>query len=112
MNEAESAGEHLWDGELKAIMLARKPADIAASLTQDQFNEKAKWTVVTGFPKGSGRLRVRDALKNCSPTSVSKCRDEDGAWRLKFVEEEDRDILNEVVNRGVSFGGTRLVAKP
>ena len=32
-------------------------------------------------------------------------------WRLKFAEKEDRDIFNEVVNGGVSFGGTWLVAK-
>ena len=67
---------------------------------------------VTGFPKGSGRFQVGDALKKCSPTNFSKCKEKDGAWRLKFAEKEDRDIFNEVVNRGVSFGGTRLVAKP
>ena len=64
-----------------------------------------------GFPKGSGRFQVRDALKKCSPPNFSKCKEKDGAWRLKFAEKEDRDIFNEVVNRGVSFGGTRLAAK-
>ena len=114
LNEAESAGEHLSDGELKAIIFAKMPADTAASLRQEQSNEKVKsgWTEVTGFPKGSGRFRVRDALKKFSPTNLSKCKEKDGAWRLKFAEKEDRDIFNELVNRGVSFGGTRLVAKP
>ena len=114
VNEAESAGEHLSDGELKAIIFAKMPADTAASLRQEQSNEKMKsWcTEVTGFAKGSGRFQVRDALKKCSPTNVSKCKEKDGPWRLKFAEKEDRHIFNEVVNRGVSFGGTRLVAKP
>ena len=114
VNEAESAWEHLSDGELKAIIFAKMPADTAASLKQEQSNEKVKswWTEVKGFPKGSGRFHVRDALKKCSPTNFSKCKEKDGAWRLKFAEKEDRDIFNEVVNRGVSFGGTRLVAKP
>ena len=113
MNEAESAGEHLSDGESKAIIFAKMPADTAASLRQEQSNEKVKsWLAeVMGFPKGSGRFQVRDALKKCSPTNVSKCKGKEGAWRLKFVEKEDRDIFNEVVNRGVSVGGTRLVAK-
>ena len=122
VNEAESPGKHLLDGELKAIMFGKMPADTAASLRQEQSNEKVKpwWTEVTGFPKRSGRFQVRDALKKCSPTNVSKCKVKDGAWRLKFAEKEDRDIFNEVVNRvinrvlnrGVSFGGTWLVAKP
>ena len=90
------------------------PADTAASLRQEQSNEKVKswWTEVTGFPKGSGRFQVRDVLKKCSPTNLSKCKEKEGAWRLKLAQKEDRDIFNEVVNRGVSFGGTRLVAKP
>ena len=95
MNEAESAGEHLSDGELKAIILAKMPADTAASLRQQQSNEKVKsWrTKVIGFPKGSGRFQVRDALKKCSPTNVSKCKEKDGAWRSQFTEKEDRVFL-------------------
>ena len=64
VNEAESAGEHLSDGKLKAIIFAKMPADTAASLRQEQSNEKVKScrTEVTGFPKGSGRFQVRDAL--------------------------------------------------
>ena len=72
---------------------------------------KSWWTKVTGLPKGSGRFQVREALKKCSPNKFSQCKETDGAWRLKFAEEEDRDIFNELVNRGVSFQGTRLVAK-
>ena len=99
---------------MKAFIFAKMPADTAASLRQEQSNEKVKswWTVVTGIPKGSGRFQVRDDLKKCSPTSFSGCKEKNGAWRLKFAEKEDRDIFHEVVNRGVSFGGTRLVAKP
>ena len=114
MSEAESAEEHLSDGELKAIIFAKMPADTAASLRQEHSNEKVKsrWTEVTGFPKGSGRFQVRDALKKCSPTNFSKCKEKEGAWTLKIAEKEERYIFNEVVNRGVSFGGTGLVAKP
>ena len=114
MNEAESAGEHLSDGELKAIIFSKMPADTAASLRQEQFNEKVKswWTKVTGFPQGSGGFQVRDALIKCSPTNFSKCKEKDGAWGLKFAEKEDRDILNKVVNQGVSCEGARLVTKP
>jgi hypothetical protein len=39
VNEAESAGEHLSDGELKAIIFAKMPADTAASLRQEQSKE-------------------------------------------------------------------------
>ena len=51
VNEAKSAGEHLSDGELKAIIFAKMPADTAASLRQEQSNEKSKswWTEVTGY---------------------------------------------------------------
>ena len=58
VNEAESAGEHLSDGELKAIIFAKMPADTAASLRQEQSNEKVKsWrTKVTGFPTSMGRF--------------------------------------------------------
>ena len=100
VTEAESAGEHLSDGELKAIIFAKMPADTAASLRQEQSNEKVKswWTEVTGFPKGSGCFQVRDALEKCSPTNVSKCKEREGASRLKFAEKEDKDIFNEVVN--------------
>ena len=114
VNEAESAGEYLSDGELKAVMFAKMPADTAASLRQEQSNEKVKswWTEVTGFPKKSGLFQLRDALKKFSPTNVSKCKEKDGVWRLKFAEKEDRDIFHEVVKRGVSFAKTRLVAKP
>ena len=115
VNEAESAGEHLSDGESKGIIFAKMPADTAASLKQEQSNEKVNswWTEVTGFPKGaSGCFQVRDTLKKCSPTNVSQCKEKDGAWGLKLAEKEDGDIFNDVVNRGVSFGGTRLLAKP
>ena len=82
VNEAESAGEHLSDGELKGIIFAKMPADAAASLRQEESNEKAKswWTEVTGFYKGSGCFQVRDALKKCSPTNFSKCKEKDGAF--------------------------------
>ena len=113
VNEAESAGEHLSDGGLKAIIFAKMPADTAALRGQEQSNEKVKssWTKVTRFPKGSGRFQVRDALKKCSPTNLFKCKEKDGSWRLKSAEKDDRDIFSEVVNRGVSFGGTRLVLR-
>ena len=99
-NEAESAGKHLLDGKLKAIIFPNMPADAAASLRQEQSNEKVKscWTEVNRFPKGSGRFQVRDALEKCSPTNVSKCKEKDGSLRLKFAEKEDRHISNEVVN--------------
>ena len=114
VNEAESAWERLLDGELKAFMFARIPADTAASLTQDQSSEKVKswWTEVTRFPKSMGRFQVRDALKKCPPSNFSKCKENDGVWRLKFADKEDRDISNKVLNLGVSFGATQLVAKP
>ena len=91
MDETKSAGEHLSDGELKAIIFAKLPANTAASLRQERSNEKGKswWTEVTGFPKGSGRFQVKDALKKCSPTNFSKCEEKDGAWRLKFAENRD-----------------------
>ena len=114
VNEAESAGEHPSDGELKAIIFGKMPADTAASLKQEQSQEEVKswWTKVTRFPKGSGHFQDRDALKKCASTNFSKCKEKDGNSRLKFAENEDRDIFNKVVNRGHSFGGTQLVAKP
>ena len=39
VNEGEIAGEHLSDGELKAIIFAKMPADTAASLRQEQSKE-------------------------------------------------------------------------
>ena len=79
LNRAESAREHLSDGELKAIIFAKMPADTAASLRQEECNEKVKswWTEVTGFTKGSGRFQVRDALKKWSPTNFSKCKEKE-----------------------------------
>ena len=113
VNEAESTGEHLSDGELKAVIFEKMPVDTAAALRQEQFYEKVKswWTKVTGFPKVSGRFEVRDATEKCSTTNFSKCKENDGVWRLKFAEKEDRHIFKEVANQGVSFGGTRIVSK-
>ena len=81
VNEAESAGDHLSDGKLKAITCAKMLADTGASLRQEQSNEKVQswWTKVTGFRKGSGRFQVSDALKKCPFTNVSKCKEKDGA---------------------------------
>ena len=89
------------------------PADTAASLRQEQCNKKVKswWTEVTGFPTSVGRFQVRDALKKCSTSNFSKCKEKKGVWKLHFAEKEEKDLLNQVVNGGVSFGGTRLVAK-
>ena len=114
VNVADCAEEELSDGELKAVIFAKMPADTAALLRQEWCNKKVKswWTEVAGFPKGWGRFQVREDIQKCSPTNFSKCKKRDGAWRLKFVEKEERDIINEVVNRGVSLEGTRLVAKP
>ena len=77
VNEAQSAGEQLSDGELKAIILAKMPADTAVSLRKEQSNEKVKswWTEVTGFPKSMGRFQVRDALNKCSPSNFSNCKE-------------------------------------
>ena len=60
VNEAESAGEHLSDSELKAISFAILPADTPALLRQEQSNEKVKswWTEVTGFLKSMGRFQA------------------------------------------------------
>ena len=73
MNEAESAGEHLSDGELKAIIFGKMPSDTAALSRQEQSNEKVQslWTEGTRFPKSMGRIQVRDALKKGSPCSFS-----------------------------------------
>ena len=113
VGEGESAGKHLSHGELKPIIFAKMPADTAASLKQEQSDEKVTswWTEVTEFPTRMGRFQVEDALKSCSPCSFSRCTVKDGVWRFKLVEKEDRNIFNDVVNRGVSLGGTRLVAK-
>ena len=70
VSEAESAGEHLSDGELKAIIFAKMPADTAASLKQEQSNEKVEswWTKVTGFPTS-----MRSPAPP-SPTALQPCR--------------------------------------
>ena len=73
---------------------------------------KPWWTKVTNFPASMGRFQVKDALKKWSRCNYSQYKEKNGVWRLKFMEKEDGDNFNEVVNRGVSFGGTRLVAKP
>ena len=77
------------------------PADTAASLRQEQSNEKVKswWTKVTGFPKGSGRFQVRDALKKCSPTNFSKCKEKHGAWRLKFAECNGSSDSTQIIHQ-------------
>ena len=82
-------------------------------MKQEQSNQKVKswWTEVTGFPVRTGRFQMRNALKKCSPSNYSKCKEKDAVWRVKSAEKENKDKLNEVVTRGVSFGRTRLVAK-
>ena len=76
MNEAEFAGEHLSDGELKVIIFAKKPANTAALLRQEHPNEKVKscGTEVTRFPTSMGCFQVRDALKKCSQSNFSSVR--------------------------------------
>ena len=95
VNEAESAGEHLSDGELKAIIFAKMPADTAASLRQEQSNEKVKsWcTEVTGFPKAirarvvfTSEMALKSALQLTFPSVRKKMVLEDSNLRRRRTE--------------------------
>ena len=66
MNEAESAGEHPSDGELKDIILAKKHAETPALMRPEPSNEKVQswWTKLTGLPGAGAIFRSEMPLKS------------------------------------------------
>ena len=83
VGEAENAGEHLWEGDLNTIILAKNLAHTAAALKHEQSNETVEswWTEVRRTPASMGRFQVRDAFKKCPPCNFPKCKEKDGGWR-------------------------------
>ena len=113
VEEAEHSGEKFSSAGLKSLIFDKIPSETAATLRNKQSEEKVKtwWAEVEGFDASANEFSVREALQKCSPTSFSKVKFTENTWKIKFHEQEDRDLFVQVLNRGVSFHGHRLKAK-
>ena len=65
---------------------------------------------VEGFDASANKFSVREALQKCSPTLFLKVKFTEDTWKIKFHEHEDPDLFVQVLNRGISFHGQRLMA--
>ena len=113
VEEAENSGEKISNAELTNLIFDRIPSETAATLRNTQSEEKVKtwWAEVEGFDASANNFSVREALQKCSATSFSEVKLTEETWKINFHEHEDRDLLVQVLNRGVSFHGHRLRAK-
>ena len=106
-------GERFSNAELKNLIFNKIPSETAASLRNKQSEKKVKtwWAEVDGFDASTNKFLVREALRKCSPTSLSKMKSTQDTWKIKFHEHEDGDLFVQVLNRGVSLLGQRLRAR-
>ena len=114
MQEAESAGEGLSEGEMKKILLSKLMPKTKQKIRDSQAHEKVlgNWVKVRGLPERMGKMAVREVLNSVSAIGMEDITLREGRWRVEFHNSEQSEFFCSMVDGKVNFKGTVLKVRP
>ena len=84
MQEAESAGEGLSEGEIKKILLSKLTPETKQKIRDSQADKKVlgNWVEVRGLPETMGKMAVRELLNSIRAVGMKDITLREGRWRI------------------------------
>ena len=95
VQEAESAGEGLSEGEMKKILLSKLMPEAKQKIRDSQAVEKVlgNWVEVRGLPETMGKMEVREVLNSVSAIGMTGITLREGRWRVEFHDAERSEFF-------------------
>ena len=114
MQEAESAGEGLSEGEMKKILLSKLTAETKQKIRDSQADKKVlgNWVEVRGLPETMGKKAVRELLNSISAIGLKDITLREGRWRFQFHDSEQSEVFCNMAGGKVKFKETVLKLRP
>ena len=114
VQEAESAGEGLSEGEMKKILLSKLTPETKQKIRDSQADKKVlgNWVEVRGLPETMGKMAVRELLNSISAIGLKDITLREGEWRVDFHDSEQSEFFCNMVDGKVKFKGTLLRVRP
>ena len=108
VQEAESAGAGLSEGEMKNILSSKLTAETNEKIRDSQADEKVlgNWVEVRGLPETMGKMAVRELLNSISAIGLKHITLREGRWRVEFHDSEQSEFHCNMVDEKVEFKGT------
>ena len=114
VQEAESAGEGLSEGEMKKILLSKLTTGTKQKIRDSQADKKVlgNCVEVQGLPETMGKMAVRELLNSISAIGLNDITLREGRWRVDFHDSEQSEFFCNMVDGKVKFKGTVLKVRP
>ena len=110
VQEAESAGEGLSEGEMKKILLTKLTPETKHRIGDSQADKQVlgKWVEVRGLPETMGKMAVREVLNSVSAIGMKDITLREGRWSVEFRDSEQSHFLCSMLHDKVKVKGTVL----
>ena len=110
VQEAESAGEGLSEGEMKKIQLSKLTPETKQKIRDGQADKQVlgNWVEVRGLPETMGKMEVRRVLNSVSAIGMKDITLREGRWRVELHDSEQLEFFCNMVDGKAKFKGTVL----
>ena len=105
VQEAESAGEGLSEGEMKKILLSKLTPETKQKIRDSQADKKVlgNCVEVRGLPETMGKMAVRGVLNSVSAIGMKDITLHEGRWRVEFHDSEQSEPFCSMVDGKVKL---------
>ena len=114
VEEAESAGEGLSEGEMKKILLSKVTPETKQKIRDPPADTKVlgNWVEVRGLPETMGKMPVRELLNSISAIGLRDIPPREGRWRVEFHDSKQAEFFCNMVDGKVKSKRTVLKVQP
>ena len=114
VQEAESAGGGLSEGEMKKNLLSKLTPETKQKIGDSQADKNVlgNWVEVQGLPETMGKMEVREVMNSVSAIGMNNITLREGRWRVEFHDAEQSEFLCNMLDGKVKFKGTVLKVRP
>ena len=100
VQEAESAGEGLSEGEMNEILLSKMTPGTKRKIRDSQADKKVlgHWVQVRGLTETMGKMAVCEFLNSISAIGLKDITLREGRWRVEFHDSEQSGIFCNMVD--------------
>ena len=114
VQEAESAGEGLSQGEMREILLSKLTPETKQKIRDSQADKKvlSNCVQVRGLPETMTKMEVQDVLNSVSAVGMKDILLREGRWRVEFHDSEGSEFFTKMLESKVKFQGTLLKVLP
>ena len=114
MQEAESTGEGLSEGEMKKILLSKLTPETKQKIRDSQADKEVlgNCVEVRGLPETIGKMAVRELLNSISAIGLKEITLREGRWRVELHDSEQSELFCNTVDEKVKYKGTVLKVRP